>query len=132
MAIARFSCGTSTGRGSLALLARARLNASTMGGKSVPGLAKKKSTPCSASARRNTSPAIGARVVGACGRTTSLGRLPPVVLDEAGGYNGVRFLHLSPEGRGRHRRPSAAVLSIIKRDADAKRRLRTSLLRDCR
>jgi hypothetical protein len=93
MATARFSCGTRTGRGSLALLSRARLNASTMGGKSVPGLAKKKSTPCSASERRKTSPAIGARVADwAGGRTTSLGRMPPVVLDGTDAYNCARRL----------------------------------------
>ena len=72
MATARFSCGTSTGRGSLTLPARPRLNASTIGGKSVPGLAKKKSTPCSASERRKISPAIGARIAAlSCARATS-------------------------------------------------------------
>ena len=40
MPTARFSCGTSTGLGTLALVFLARLNASTIGGKSVPGLAE--------------------------------------------------------------------------------------------
>src|SRR5665213_3623644 len=39
MATARFSCGTSTGLGTLALVFLARLKASTMGGTSVPGSA---------------------------------------------------------------------------------------------
>src|ERR1700687_1522766 len=38
MATARFSCGTRIGLGTLALVFLARLNASTIGGKSVPGL----------------------------------------------------------------------------------------------
>src|ERR1700674_4509444 len=70
MATARFSCGTMTGRGSLVLLARPRLKASTMGGKSVPGVAKKKSTPCSGSERRKTSAAIGSRAVRRFGSVT--------------------------------------------------------------
>ena len=45
MATARFSCGTSTGRGTLAPLSLARAKPSTIGGKSVPGLAKKYSMP---------------------------------------------------------------------------------------
>src|SRR5665213_3502870 len=61
MLTARFSCGTSTGLGTLALVFLARLKASTIGGKSVPGLAKKYSVPWSASARRKASAAIGCR-----------------------------------------------------------------------
>ena len=41
MATARFSCGITSGVGTLAFDCLARLKASTIGGKSVPGLAKK-------------------------------------------------------------------------------------------
>src|SRR5665213_22543 len=61
MPTARFSCGTSTGLGTLALVFLARLKASTIGGKSVPGLAKKYSVPWSASARRKASAAMAGR-----------------------------------------------------------------------
>src|SRR5665213_2023424 len=61
MLTARFSCGTSTGLGTLALVFLARLKASTIGGKSVPGLAKKYSVPWSASARRKASAAMAGR-----------------------------------------------------------------------
>src|SRR5262245_53487534 len=58
MAMARFSCGTRIGRGTLAPLSLARAKPSTMGGKSVPGLAKKNSTPCRGNAARMTSAAV--------------------------------------------------------------------------
>src|SRR5262245_17193982 len=58
MPTARFSCGTSTGRGSSAPLSLARAKPSMTGGKSVPGLAKKCSMPWRRSAVRMTSAAV--------------------------------------------------------------------------
>ena len=66
MATATFSCGTRTGRGTLAPLALARAKPSTIGGKSVPGLAKKYSNPWRLSDANSTSAAVAANSVAGC------------------------------------------------------------------
>src|SRR5262245_40241189 len=65
MATARFSCGTSTGRGTSVRVSFARAKPSTMGGKSVPGFTNRCAIPCRRSDARSTSPAVGGRAPGA-------------------------------------------------------------------
>src|SRR5215510_9764800 len=124
MPTARFSCGTSTGRGSSAPLSLARAKPSMIGGKSVPGLAKKWSMPWRRSAARMTSAAVACGLAAGCAG----GIAAPCLSIEfyVGGFGNCRPARnlggdasrqlLSGTTAGVHRQPGQALAHIRQPD----------------